>query len=94
MPERTREKRAEELKKLQERIIEKHNASLVGKTVKVIYDDIDYDRQAFVGRTQSQAPDIDNVVYFTSADEVKIGNFYDVEIVGSTGVDLVGRVKQ
>lgn len=94
LPERTREKRAEELKKLQERIIEKHNASLVGKTVKVIYDDIDYDRQAFVGRTQSQAPDIDNVVYFTSADEVKIGNFYDVEIVGSTGVDLVGRVKQ
>lgn len=94
LPERTREKRAEELKKLQEKIIEKHNASLVGKTVNVIYDDIDYDRQAFVGRTQSQAPDIDNVVYFTSADEVKIGNFYDVEIVGSTGVDLVGRVKQ
>lgn len=94
LPERTREKRAEELKKLQEKIIEKHNASLVGKTVKVIYDDIDYDRQSFVGRTQSQAPDIDNVVYFTSEDEVKIGNFYDVEIVGSTGVDLVGRVKQ
>ena len=94
LPERTREKRAEELKKLQEKIIEKHNASLVGKTVKVIYDDIDYDRQSFVGRTQSQAPDIDNVVYFTSEDEVKIGNFYDVEIVGLTGVDLVGRVKQ
>lgn len=56
LPERTREKRAEELKKLQEKIIEKHNASLVGKTVKVIYDDIDYDRQALWAERNRKLP--------------------------------------
>lgn len=45
-----------------------------------------------MGRQSTQAPDIDNVVYFTSDEEVQIGNFYDVEITGSLGVDLVGRV--
>lgn len=60
--------------------------------IKVIYDDIDYDRQKFVGRSQTQAPDIDNVTLFESDEEVRIGEFYDVEITGSDGIDLVGKV--
>ena len=62
------------------------------RSVRVLYDDIDYDRQAFVGRTSTQAPDIDNVVYFEADSEMMIGNFYNVEITGTDGVDLVGRV--
>ena len=92
LPERVKNSRAKELAKLQESIIKKRNSSFVGKVVRVIYDDVDYDKQAFVGRQSTQAPDIDNVVYFTSDEEVQIGNFYDVEITGSLGVDLVGRV--
>ena len=49
------------------------NARLKGSVVKVIYDGIDYDRQAFIGRAAFQAPDIDGVVYFTSDSEVRIG---------------------
>lgn len=46
----------------------------------------------FVGRCQSQAPDIDNVTLFSADDEVRIGEFYNVEILGADGIDLVGKV--
>ncbi len=87
-----KEKRANDLTLLQTKIIKERNKGLVGSVVKVIYDDIDYDRQMFVGRCQGQAPDIDNVVQFRSDDEVHIGEFYNVKITGTNGIDLVGEI--
>ena len=80
------------MRSVQEKIIKERNKRLVGTKVKVIYDDIDYDKQKFVGRSQTQAPDIDNVVLFESDEEVRIGEFYTVEITGADGIDLVGKV--
>lgn len=57
----------------------------------MLYDGIDYDRQSFYGHTERQTPDVDNVVYFTSDEEVSIGEIYDVEIVRTDGIDLIGR---
>ncbi len=85
--------RADALTALQQELIITRNKALIGSTQTIIYDDIDYDKQTFVGRLSTQAPDIDNVVYFTADEEVKIGNFYEVEIVGVDGIDLIGRVK-
>lgn len=84
--------RADELGAIQTQIIEERNATLVGKRLRVIYDDIDYDRQKFVGRCSTQAPDIDSVVFFTSEQRVQVGNFYDVLVEGTDGIDLTGRV--
>ncbi len=90
--EAEKERRVNELCEIQQEVISKRNARLKGSVVKVIYDGIDYDRQAFIGRAAFQAPDIDGVVYFTSDSGVRIGEFYEVEIVGADGVDLLGRV--
>ena len=90
---RVKERRANELSRIQTKIIKERNKGLVHKTVKVIYDDIDYDKQMFVGRGEFQAPDIDNVVLFSADREVQIGEFYEVEITGSDGIDLVGVAK-
>ena len=46
----------------------------------------------FVGRGEGQAPDIDNVVLFKADDEVHIGEFYNVKITGTKGIDLVGEI--
>lgn len=91
LDESEKERRANKLRAIQEKIIKSRNKELVGSKIKVIYDDIDYDRQKFVGRSQTQAPDIDNVTLFESDEEVKIGEFYTVEITGSDGIDLVGK---
>lgn len=91
LDEEVKQARADELCAIQAKIIQNRNADKIGERVRVIYDDIDYDKQLFVGRTSTQAPDIDNVVYFTSDERVQVGNFYDVQIEGTDGIDLVGR---
>lgn len=92
LPEEVKKQRADELCRIQSEIIADRGKSRIGEITTVIYDDIDYDRQMFVGREASQAPSIDNVVYFTSGDSIKIGEFYRVEIVSTDGIDLIGRV--
>ena len=67
-----------------------YNATLVGKTLRVLYEDIDYDRNMFVGRSEYDAPDIDTKVYFT-ADFVEAGEYYPVKITGYDGYDLIGE---
>ena len=64
--------------------------SLIGKTLTVLYEDVDYERNAFVGRTQYDAPEIDTKVYFT-ADFVDVGEYYPVKITGVDGYDLIGE---
>lgn len=63
----------------------------IGKVVDVVYEDIDYDRNMFVGRTQYNAPEIDSLVYFT-ADFADVGNVYKVRITDAEDYDLIGEV--
>ncbi len=93
LPEEVREERAAQLTALQQSVIERRNANLVGSKQTVLYDGIDFDRQMFTGRCSRQAPDIDNVVYFTG-NGLEIGNFYTVEITGVDGIDLIGKVTE
>lgn len=89
---RERERRAEILREIQRKNMEKAAAASVGKTYRVIYDDIEYDKQTFSGRTEFMTPDADNRVLFKSDRPVDVGCFYDVLITGTDGIDLVGRV--
>lgn len=91
LPDDVKAKRASELRAIQAEVICARNKKLVGSTVRVIYDGIDFARQMFAGRTSSEAPDIDGTVLFTSDKPVEIGEFYDIEIVDADGVDLIGR---
>lgn len=55
----------------------------VGKTVEVIYEGIDFDRQAFYGRTEQNAPDVDTKVFFTASFVPEPGRVYKVKITSS-----------
>lgn len=91
LDEEVKVRRANELREIETEVINARNKSMIGKRIEVVYDDIDYDRQIFVGRADFQTPDIDNVIYFTSEEEVRIGEYYTVEITGTDGIDLVGK---
>ena len=86
-----KQKRHKTLAKIQYENVIEFNKSMVGKTVKVTYEGIDYDKNLFYGRSQFSAPDIDTLVYFT-ADFVDIGCDYDVLITGYDGYDLAGQL--
>lgn len=77
---------------LEQGMIER-NERFIGDVVDVIYEDIDYDRNMFIGRTQYDAPDIDSVVYFTG-DFADVGEIYKVKIIAVDGYDLKGEFVQ
>lgn len=66
---------------------------MVGKTLDVVYEDVDYDRGLFIGRAQFQSPDVDGRVYFTAEQAVDVGKTYSVEISRCDDYDLYGKVK-
>lgn len=84
----------ERLKKLTTKQYENclyNNQKLVGSVVEVLYEDIDYDRNLFKGRTQYNAPQIDTNVYF-SGEFAEVGNYYNIKITKVDGYDLIGEI--
>lgn len=68
------------------------NASQVGRTIEVLYEDIDFERELFKGRAEFQSPDIDGCVYFTATECVEVGRYYKVKITDYDDYDLYGEV--
>ncbi len=65
---------------------------LVGKTLRVLYEEIDFDNDRFMGRSYISAPDIDSLVFFTSKELVNVGEFVNVKILSLENDDLIGEV--
>lgn len=76
----------------QQESVFKSSERFVGQTIKVLYEGIDEDKQAFYGRCEYQAPDIDGKVYFTSDICPMVGEFYKVKITKVVGYDLEGEL--
>lgn len=89
--EKTKNKRLLAIMKEAEKVQKANLRAMVGKIVDVVYEDIDYDRELFVGRSQYQAPEIDNLIYFKSKDFVDVGGMYPVKITRVMGCDLKGE---
>ena len=89
----TAQDRADILMRSQAEISEKVKQKFVGKTVHVLCEGFDVVSEAFFGRTQYDAPEIDGKVYFTSPAGTKFaeGEFVDVKITDAMDYDLVGE---
>lgn len=90
VPASVRRNRAKKVLLAHKKNVTEYNSAMVGKVVKVLYEDLDYDKMMFKGRTEDCAPDIDTYVYF-KADFADVGNFYNVRITGYKGYDLIGE---
>ena len=76
---------------IQSTIAEQKAKAIIGEVVEVVYDGIDYDKQAFYGHTERLCPDVDAKVYFTSDEPVDIGESYPVRIDKTKKLDLYGK---
>ena len=65
------------------------NQDLIGQVVEVLVEGQDEDG-SYVGRTEYDAPEIDNAVLFTSARTLQAGDFVRVRIEDAFDYDLVG----
>ena len=66
------------------------NREKIGKPLKVLVEEKDEDG-SYVGRSEFDAPEIDNSVLFTSTRDLKAGDMVNVLIEDAFDYDLVGR---
>ncbi len=96
MPEQIRyhekKRRVKELYATQREISREFLSSFIGKTVDVVCDGIDYEKNCFEGRAYFNCPDIDGKVYF-HANEAIQGETYRIKIIRAGNYDLYGRTE-
>jgi ribosomal protein S12 methylthiotransferase len=90
-PVKTKEKnhRIKEIMEMQEAISLQHNQKKVGKVLRVLLDK--KEDNFYVGRTQFDSPEIDNLVFVETDKKLNIGAFYSVLIQNADSYDLFGR---
>lgn len=89
IPDDIKEKRAEAIMLAQMDVSLRANKKLLGKIVRVMVDK-HLGGNKYVGRMESDAPEIDDVVYFTSKQNHDIGDFARVLVNDADEYDLSG----
>jgi ribosomal protein S12 methylthiotransferase len=89
-PELARE-RAEAVTRAAEDTMARRAASLTGETFEVLVERLDLAEGRWIGRSQREAPEIDGEISFSSDATLAVGDYVQVEIVGTDGADLLGR---
>ncbi len=84
--------RATILGELQDRIFDKKQEKLLGKTMKAIVDGFSEEDMLYFGRTYMDSPEIDTCVILSTEDELTPGQFVEIKIIAADGCDLVGEV--
>jgi len=96
VPSAEKQRRVQTAMALQEKISLAKNEALIGQTLPVLIDRIEHG--AVYGRTSFDAPEVDNEVIIVSAKagfpmhELRVGDFYEVEITDAEPFDLFGTV--
>ena len=86
-----KQERLDILMEVQQRISNKLNSEKIGQIYKTIIDRTEGDY--YIGRTEYDSPDVDTEILIPiNKRKLKIGHFYDVEIVDATEFDLMGKI--
>lgn len=81
------------LMRAQQDVVFGRNRGMIGRTVEVVIDRRAGDgKDRWVGRTRTQAPDVDSVTVVTGRG-LRPGRFVNARIVGAEGYDLLARKK-
>ena len=95
VPDEVREERRGRVMLLQEEISRQRLQAKVGKTVRVLIDELT--PSGAIGRSAADAPEIDGVVHvkrpFDPKKKLAVGQFFDVEITNADAHDLWGEAQ-
>jgi ribosomal protein S12 methylthiotransferase len=90
IPEEVKQQRMDAIMSIQQEISTEINLGKIGSTMKVIIDKKEDDY--FVGRTEFDSPEVDpEVLIPVETKGVKVGAFYQAEIVDAAEFDLYGK---
>lgn len=93
LPEKTKKARRKRLMEIQHKISTERNEALVGREIDVLIESYNEQKNLYVGRSQWDAPEVDNLVYIKDPEgECVIGDFARVKIEEAKPYDLIGTV--
>lgn len=87
IPERIKQERRDLIMQAQAEIVGEKNDAMINKRIAVVIDRYDVEQNRFIGRSQWDAPEIDNTVLIS--EPVDVGKFYEVLIVDHDLYDLI-----
>ncbi len=85
------EDRLQALMLAQQAIVFENNEAMIGKTVEVLLDEPIEEDGVWIGRMQSQAPDVDSVTYVVG-ENLKSGQFVKAEVIQTEDYDLLAQI--
>lgn len=85
--------RYKKLMAIQNEIIAKKNSGRLNKIYDILVEGVADDGIFYYGRSYQEAPDIDNLIYFTSSFPLEEGSFVKVKILNVEEYDLIGVVE-
>ena len=92
----TKKSRYNKIMEEQQKISAENLKSKIGKTYKVLVEDISFDGKYFVGRTMQDVPEEDGVVYIKNTSNKKredlLNKFIDIKILDVSNYDLIGEI--
>lgn len=89
VPGKTKIERFNTVMSTQQRISKEINKDFLGKTISVLIDE--QDKDLYLGRSQSDAPEVDGVVYVSSKRKLSPGDFVQTRIIDTLEYDLRGE---
>jgi ribosomal protein S12 methylthiotransferase len=92
IPEDVKEERLRSLMEIQKGISLRKNRQMVGKKVKVLVEGADRQRGTLRGRLQTQAPEIDGLVFLKG--KAQPGDWVEALIIQALPYDLVGQIEK
>ena len=92
VPDEVKQERMEAVMELQQSISLDLNKQKIGQTFKVMVDRKEGGN--FIGRTESDSPEVDNEVIIETSDYLRIGDFVNVTIQSASEFDLTGAAMQ
>jgi ribosomal protein S12 methylthiotransferase len=90
VPEDVKQERMEAVMELQQSISLDLNKQKIGQTFKVMVDR--KEGGIYIGRTESDSPEVDNEVIIESEEYLRLGDFVNVQIKSASEFDLAGEI--
>lgn len=90
MDEKIKDERLDILMNLQKEISFENNQKMLGRTLKVIIDEME--GNYYIARSERETPEVDGEILIDNDQDIRIGSFYEAEITDCNEYDLFGRI--
>ena len=94
----TKKARYNKIMKAQKQISLEKQENKIGKTYKVLVEDISFDGKYFIGRTMQDVPEEDGLVYIKNNKDLDentiLNNFVNCKIIEVSNYDLIGEIQK